>query len=237
MIIGITGTIGAGKGAVVNILKKKGFRHYSVREFLINEIKKRGLPINRDSMVSVANQIREVNGPSFIVEKLYEKAIQDKYSIIESIRTIGEAEKIKELGGILLAVDANPEKRYSRVLTRQSETDNISFEKFLEDEKREMFSANPYEQNLSGCKNLADYVLNNDKTLDFLEKKVDEILEKIISKTQREVSEKKEPEKTEEKSYTETEKTQLNEKQKKARKEQIIFHGMSILWVLQFYLL
>ncbi|MFW6283379.1 MAG: deaminase [Minisyncoccales bacterium] len=199
MIIGITGTLGAGKGSVVEVLKKKGFKHYSVRDFLIEEIKKRGLSINRDNMVSVANQIRKINGPSYIVEKLYEKAQLDKYAIIESIRTIGEAEKIKELGGILIAVDANPEKRYSRILTRQSETDNISFEKFLEDEKREMFSANPHEQNLTQCKNLADYIINNDKTLDFLEKKVEEVIEKIMKKTQEDYLEKKESENIEQK--------------------------------------
>lgn len=182
MIIGITGTLGAGKGTVVKNLKKKGFEHYSVREFLINEIKKRGLPLNRDSMVSVANQLRELNGPSYIVEKLYEKASSEDYAIIESIRTAGEAEKIRELGGILLAVDADPEIRYTRILARQSETDNIGFEKFLEDEKREMFSANPNEQNLSACKNMADYIIYNDKTIDFLDKQVNMILEKIISK-------------------------------------------------------
>lgn len=34
-IIGITGTLGAGKGTIVEYLKdKKGFAHFSVREFL-----------------------------------------------------------------------------------------------------------------------------------------------------------------------------------------------------------
>ena len=35
MIIGITGTLGAGKGTVVDFLKEKGFRHFSVRDYLI----------------------------------------------------------------------------------------------------------------------------------------------------------------------------------------------------------
>ena len=34
IIIGITGTIGAGKGTIVELLIKKGFKHYSVRDFL-----------------------------------------------------------------------------------------------------------------------------------------------------------------------------------------------------------
>ena len=39
LIIGITGTLGAGKGTVVEYLvEKKGFDHYSVRAFLLKEI-------------------------------------------------------------------------------------------------------------------------------------------------------------------------------------------------------
>ncbi|MDR0438308.1 MAG: AAA family ATPase, partial [Bacteroidales bacterium] len=52
MIIGITGTIGAGKGTIVDYLvSQKGFLHFSVRDFLSEEIERRGLPVNRDTMV------------------------------------------------------------------------------------------------------------------------------------------------------------------------------------------
>ena len=43
-IIGITGTIGAGKGTIVDYLvKEKGYVHYSVRAFIAEEIQRRGL--------------------------------------------------------------------------------------------------------------------------------------------------------------------------------------------------
>ena len=52
IIIGITGTLGAGKGTIVDyLIKTKGFTHYSVRAFITKEIEKRKLPVNRDSMV------------------------------------------------------------------------------------------------------------------------------------------------------------------------------------------
>ncbi len=186
MIIGITGTLGAGKGTIVEFLKKRGFVHYSVRDFLIEEIKKRGLPIDRNSMVSVANQLRTLNSPSYIVEQLYKKAEQGNNNVvIESIRTPGEAELIKNKGGYLLAVDAEPQRRYSRIILRQSETDNQSFDEFLEHEKREMFSINPYEQNLSRCIQMADFVLENNKDFENLKKQVDEILIKILEREQK----------------------------------------------------
>ena len=57
--IGITGTLGAGKGTIVDYLvKSRGFEHYSVRAFITEEIKRRGLPVNRDSMTQVGNDLR-----------------------------------------------------------------------------------------------------------------------------------------------------------------------------------
>ena len=77
MIIGITGTLGAGKGTVADYLvKERGFKHLSVREYLIEEIKKRGLAVNRDNMVLVANDLRVKFGPGYIAEQLYEKAVE-----------------------------------------------------------------------------------------------------------------------------------------------------------------
>ena len=60
-IIGITGTMGAGKGTIVDYLTThKGFTHYSVRGYLIDIIKAQGKEVNRDSMVVTA--VGEVSG-------------------------------------------------------------------------------------------------------------------------------------------------------------------------------
>ena len=55
MIIGITGSFGAGKGTVVEYLIDKGYKHFSAREFLTEEILRRGMSVDRDSMIAVAN--------------------------------------------------------------------------------------------------------------------------------------------------------------------------------------
>ena len=72
VIIGITGTIGAGKGTIVDYRTTyKNFKHYSVRAYLLEEIKKRQLPPNRDSMVLVANSLRQQQGASFIIGLIF----------------------------------------------------------------------------------------------------------------------------------------------------------------------
>lgn len=182
IIIGITGTLGAGKGTIVDFLiKEKGFVHFSVREFIAEEIILRGMTVNRDSMVIVANDLRKNNSPSYITDCLYEKAmLQGKDSIIESIRTPGEVYSLREKGKFyLLAVDADPQIRYGRIKSRQSETDHISFATFLQNEEREMISTDPNTQNLSKCIELADYKLWNNGTMEQLNRQVEEVLERI----------------------------------------------------------
>jgi dephospho-CoA kinase len=181
LIIGITGTLGAGKGTIVEYLKGKGFNHYSVRKYLTEEIKRRGLPVNRDSMVLVGNDLRAKNSPSYIVEQLYEKARKEgKNCIIESLRTIGEVEGLKKKGKFFLfAVDAEPKTRYERAVGRGSETDKVSYETFLENEKREMNSNDPNKQNISACMKMADFKINNSGTIKELHNKIEEILKKL----------------------------------------------------------
>ncbi|MBN1340907.1 MAG: AAA family ATPase [Bacteroidales bacterium] len=182
LVIGITGTLGSGKGTVVKyLMKQKGFTHFSVRDFLLEEIAQRGMTPDRDSMVIVANALRKANSPSYITDKLYEMAIQTGNNcVIESIRTPGEVVSLRSKALFcLLAVDADEALRYQRILLRDSETDHISFATFLENEKREMTADDPNKQNLRACIQMADFSIINNGTVKELEKKTENILYQI----------------------------------------------------------
>lgn len=181
-ILGITGTLGAGKGTVVDYLvHEKGFKHYSVRVFLTREIQQRELDVNRDNMVMVANDLRAANSPAYIVEQLYEQALNLGVDcVIESIRSPGEVEALASKGNFfLLAVDADPKLRYERIKSRSSDTDHISYETFLQNEEREMNSSDPNKQNLQRCREMANFTLDNDGSIEDLHKKTEEILNEI----------------------------------------------------------
>lgn len=182
MIIGITGTIGAGKGTIVEyLLEKKQFRHFSVRGYITEEIKRRGMPVNRDSMVVVANDLRAKNSPSYIVDRLFEKADKtNTNSVIESIRTPGEVISLRKQPNFwLFAVDCDPRIRYERIVARASETDKVDFETFLENERREMTADDPNKQNLKMCIEMADFVFDNSSSVEKLFMEVEQVLGEI----------------------------------------------------------
>ena len=131
IVIGITGTLGAGKGTIVEtLIQDFGFSHYSVRDYLVHEIEARNMEVNRDSMTRLANELRSINSPSFITDELYKIAVKEnKNCVIESIRTPGEVTSLKAKSDFyLFAVDADAETRFYRIKQRKSSTDHIDFE-------------------------------------------------------------------------------------------------------------
>ncbi len=188
IIVGITGTLGAGKGEVVSYLKSKGFAHFSARAFLAQEVARRGAPMDRPSMTDIADELRRSHSPSYIIEQLYAQAVVGgKNAILESVRTPGEVDFLKGNAArahgdpfYLIAIDADPALRFERITHRKSALDNVSFEKFISDERREMDSKDPNEGNISECIRRADFILKNNGTLAELAAQIDAFLPQII---------------------------------------------------------
>jgi dephospho-CoA kinase len=179
VIIGITGTNGAGKGTVVEYLMEKlGFQHYSARGYLNKILTEQGKELSRSNMSVLANSLRAANHPSYLAEQLLVEAQKaGGRAIIESIRTPAEAHLLRKNPLFkLLAVDADTKLRYERAVLRGSSTDKISYDQFVAEEKAEMSSTDPNMQNISKCFELADATLHNNGSLAELQEQVDEYL-------------------------------------------------------------
>lgn len=177
MIIGITGTNGAGKGAVVDYLvSQKGFKHFSVRAFLVEEVKRRGLEVTRTSIMNTANDLRAQHGATFIAEEFLKNTDPAEDTILESVREVPSVALIHEHGGIVVAVDADAQLRYERIQKRASETDRVDFETFMNEDQREYSNTDPSKQNVMGVFALADYKIENNGTLQELHTQIDAVL-------------------------------------------------------------
>ncbi len=180
MILGLTGSFGAGKGAGVEYLKTKGFVHYSARTFIVEVLEKRGMHVDRDSMILVGNELRKEFGPSYIIVSLYKRAQENGGdAVIESLRAVGEVESIQAKGGLVLGIDAGPQIRYERAVARGSETDHVSFSKWQEQEKEENNQSDPTKQNIFGALQLSDAVVQNNDSFEEFHNKIDEVLKKF----------------------------------------------------------
>lgn len=181
-IIGLAGTNGSGKDTVGQVLAEDyGYFVVSATEMLEEELKKRGLSFERENKRKVGNEWREQHGLSAIVDKAIEQAKEagaDKL-VIGSLRHPAEAERVKELNGTVVWVDADPKIRYERIQSnnRGRVEDNKTFEQFLQEEQDEMHSTGEAAA-ISGAevKKLADIFIQNNGTRDELLEQIDSSL-------------------------------------------------------------
>jgi dephospho-CoA kinase len=180
MIIGLTGSFGAGKGYVADYLvDKKKFAHFSARTFIVKELTRQGIPVDRDTMIDEGNRLREAYGPTYIFEQLVTMAKEHGgNAVVESVRAVAEARYIKEQGGHVLGIDAEPQVRYERIVKRGSETDHVTFEEWHAQELRESNPDDPTKQDVFGALRESDYIIMNTTSLEQLEAEVDAFVEK-----------------------------------------------------------
>lgn len=182
MIIGITGTDGAGKGmAVEHLVARYGCIHCSARAMLTEEILRRGLSVDRANMRLVANDLRKLHGNDYVVTHfLAQHAQTESNVVIESIRALAEVETLKQEGGILLAVDADQTLRFDRIMSRKSDSDQITFAEFVEHEALEMNDPDPNGMQKAAVMQAADCIITNNGTLAELNAAVDAFIERHI---------------------------------------------------------
>lgn len=182
MLIGITGTDGAGKSTVVEYLVRyHGYIHFSARGYLAEQLRTRDLVADRPSMRQLANELRAEHGNDMIVTAALSKCTKDglKYLIIDSIRTLAEVETLKSNGGVLLVVDADTHVRYERITRRGSKTDTVTFDQFIAQEKQESNDSDPHGMQKMPVMALADHTIMNNGTVAELEALIEEAYTKL----------------------------------------------------------
>jgi len=186
-IIGLSGTNGAGKDAVGELLAARhNYLFISVTELLRNEARRRGLPVERIHLREISAEWRRESGLAVLVDRAYEQyqKVADEYAglVMSSLRNPAEADRVHELGGTVVWVDADPRLRYDRIQANaasrnRSGEDDKTFEQFQAEEAAEMNAqagGDAATLDTFAVKARSDLTINNDAaTLDELNRKLE----------------------------------------------------------------
>jgi cytidylate kinase len=176
-IIGLSGTNGAGKDAAGHTLAlKHNYLFVSVTDLLREEAKRREISVDRENLRMISAEWRRQYGLGVLVDRAYDqfKQLEEEYVglAISSLRNPAEADRVHELGGIVVWVDANPKTRYERIQANlaargRGNEDAKTYEQFLLEEEMEMHTppgGDAANLDMAGVKQRSDLLLLNDGT-------------------------------------------------------------------------
>jgi dCMP deaminase len=186
MIIGLTGTNGAGKTVTAEYLRSKGFHFHSLSDEIREELERQGQEATRANLIELGNQLRAEYGPAVLAERIKAKLRPDWNYVVDSIRNPYEVKALRSARDFrLLKVDAPVELRYERVRQRGGPRTPASFEEFVELERREFESPNPANQQLRATYELADLTVWNDGPLEALQGRLDQVVREWLMQAKR----------------------------------------------------
>lgn len=189
ILYGLSGTNGSGKDSLAQFLATEhNFLFVSSSDLLREEAKKRGLAPERDVLRTISAQWRRKGGLGVLIDKaieLYKAEGGDvAYAglVTGSLRNPGEADRVHELKGQMIWVDADAKIRYDRIIGadrgRGDTEASKTFDQFLEEEAAEMnHSGDQATLSMQGVKDRCDiFVKNNSNDIAVFEKAVAEAL-------------------------------------------------------------
>lgn len=175
-IYGVAGTNGSGKDSLMDVLVEHGFLLFntsnSLRQISMAVFKSIDRGGNNAPLGIVGNAFRTAY-PGGMVELglldwwmrvgVLPEDLRPKGLVIGSIRGTGEAKRLKQVGGKLIVVDADPHVRYERLTSRGRADDNITFEQFMEKEAGDMAvgETDPTKFGMAAVIDMADIRIKN----------------------------------------------------------------------------
>ncbi|HLP61470.1 MAG TPA: AAA family ATPase [Candidatus Deferrimicrobium sp.] len=181
--IGLTGRMGSGKGEVVKILEKMGFKYISLSDMVREEIASRtsaGREVSRRETQDIGNRLRKEGGAGILGKKVRLKieSMDVEKWVIDGIRNPAEVTELRKLHGFyLLGIEAPIPTLLERVKSRKRGTDIDDDDVLLSHMDREWGNGEPEDgQQVGKCMDMADYIIENDNSLDDLKTDVLKVL-------------------------------------------------------------
>jgi dephospho-CoA kinase len=141
LIVAITGMPGAGKSTAASALEEVGLMRIIMGDVIRQETKRRGMQTDAKSTAEVMKDLRKTLGDGAIAE-LSLRAVGDKHNqriVIDGIRSVAEVDEFRKKGKVLVvAIHASRSRRFDLLKERGRADDPLTWEMFLERDKREL---------------------------------------------------------------------------------------------------
>ncbi len=177
-VVFIVGMPGSGKTLAVSFLKKLGLDVVNMGDVVREEAISRGIEITPENLGKISVELREKYGKEEVARRCLPKIIKyDRDIVIEGIRSFYEINYFKKnlnADFIILAIHASPKTRFERLLRRGREDDPKNLEEFKERDLREL------KYGLGDVIALADYMIVNEYSIEYLKKEVEKFYKKFF---------------------------------------------------------
>jgi dephospho-CoA kinase len=176
IILGLAGEIASGKGTTAKyICEKHNGSSHRFSTMLRDLLGRVYLPENRENMQKMSTIMRENFFDDILSSVIAKDVEKDQHQIIaiDGVRRLADISYLQKIPGFkLVYIDARMEKRYERIVGRGENTDDTTktFEDFKGDHEREA------ERQIKDLKNQAEYVIDNNGSLEELHKQIDNII-------------------------------------------------------------
>lgn len=179
VIIGIAGEIACGKDTVGKYLAEKHGAHaLRFSQPLRDMLDRMSLEQNRENMARLSLHLRKGFGEDIFSKVLLSEAkkSENQLVVIDGVRRPFDIVHMEtEENFFFIYVEASPETRYSRLIQRRQNTDDAT-KTLAQFEKDALLET---ETQIRDLKERADFVVNNDGSLEELQKQVDDIIAKV----------------------------------------------------------
>ncbi len=173
IIIGLVGLAASGKEVAKKYLQEKygagGHRFSTILRDILNRLY---LPVSRENLQNLSSCLRDRFGGDVLARVMAEEAKNEPKSIvvIDGVRRLDDIVYLKKLPGWqLVAVDADPEIRYQRLIKRNENAGDAkkTYTEFRADEEKEA------EQEIPRVLTTADQRLDNNASLQNFYRQID----------------------------------------------------------------
>lgn len=178
IILGIAGEIASGKGTTAKYLTDRyGASTHRFSTSLRDVAKRMYLDESRENLQKISTMMRENFGGDVLSMVIYRDVANDDNQVvsIDGVRRMADTEFLKKLLEFkLVYIDADMENRYNRIIKRGENVDDNAktFEEFKKDHEREA------ELQIKDLKNEADFVIDNNGSLEQLYAQIDKIIQR-----------------------------------------------------------